>query len=249
MEKNDIHEVLWYGNKAQRRAKRINITASHQYWHPVVVQRWSSLLHRSDSSREEEEGEDAYTEQKCVLVDFNLIHTVRERENKNRHLWSKNKSSPTNDSNNEELPKKQQELYPVTRTHHDVGVPVQKLDAFLQTPEAALHANDPDDLDHGQDERAKGQGPCVVSGHEEGTEANRGNIIRLLEGPVIRGEGPRQGDLAQGRHKVGAPEEEKDVVELEQDEVFVVEGLPTIEGKQTTGLLGILHIVNYDTNV
>lgn len=57
-------------------------------------------------------------------------------------------------------------------------------------------------------------------------------MFRLLEGPVIRGEGPRQSDLAQGRHKVGTPEEEEKVVELEQDKVFVVDCLPTIEGKQ-----------------
>uniref|UniRef100_A0A671XP07 Uncharacterized protein n=1 Tax=Sparus aurata TaxID=8175 RepID=A0A671XP07_SPAAU len=128
------------------------------------------------------------------------------------------------------------------------GISVQKLDTFLQTPEAALHVGHPvlkldlltfqfviqvlqkhpDDLDQRQDQRAKSQGACVVSGQQEETQAN----CELLEGPVIRGESPRQSDLAQGCHKVGAPEEEEDVVELEQDEVLVVEGLPTIEGKQ-----------------
>lgn len=62
------------------------------------------------------------------------------------------------------------------------------------------------------------------------------NIIWLLEGPVIRGKGPRQSDLTQGRHKVGAPEEEEDIVELEQDEVFVVEGLPTVKRKQALSI-------------
>uniref|UniRef100_A0A8C4H1H3 Uncharacterized protein n=1 Tax=Dicentrarchus labrax TaxID=13489 RepID=A0A8C4H1H3_DICLA len=135
------------------------------------------------------------------------------------------------------------------------SISVKELDTFLQTPEAALHAahylvlklnlltfqlvievlqKDPDDLDHRQDQRAKSQGACGnpptdISICEDGEGRD---IFRLLEGPVIRGEGPRQSDLAQGRHKVGAPEEEEHIVELEQDEVFVVEGLPTIEGKQ-----------------
>lgn len=65
-----------------------------------------------------------------------------------------------------------------------------------------------------------------------GEDGIGGNIIRLLESPVIRGKGPRQSDLAQCRHKVGAPEEQEDVVKLEKDEVFVVEGLTAVEGKQ-----------------
>uniref|UniRef100_A0A3B4X2R6 Uncharacterized protein n=1 Tax=Seriola lalandi dorsalis TaxID=1841481 RepID=A0A3B4X2R6_SERLL len=123
----------------------------------------------------------------------------------------------------------------VARTHHDVGIPVKELDTFLQTPEAALHAayrlllmlnhltfqlviqilqNDPDDLNHRQDQRAKSQGACVVSIQKDETRGR--NIIRLLEGPC--------------RHKVGAPEEQEDVVELEEDEIFVVDGLTTVEG-------------------
>ena len=68
---------------------------------------------------------------------------------------------------------------------------------------------------------------------EWGEDGVGGNITRLLEGPVIWSKGPRQSDLAQGRHKVGAPEEQEDVVELEQDEILVVEGLSAVEGKQT----------------
>uniref|UniRef100_A0A8D3DWM0 Uncharacterized protein n=1 Tax=Scophthalmus maximus TaxID=52904 RepID=A0A8D3DWM0_SCOMX len=105
-----------------------------------------------------------------------------------------------------------------TRTHHDVGISVQELDALLQAPEAALHAilqNDPDNLNHRQDEGAESQGAGVVPAQEESETR-----------------GPRQSDLAQGRHKVGAPEEQEDVVELEQDEVLVVDALTSVEGKQ-----------------
>lgn len=58
------------------------------------------------------------------------------------------------------------------------------------------------------------------------------NIFGLFESPIIWGESPRHCDLAQGCHKVGTPEEQENVVELEEDEVFVVEGLPAVEGKQ-----------------
>uniref|UniRef100_A0A7N6FD79 Uncharacterized protein n=1 Tax=Anabas testudineus TaxID=64144 RepID=A0A7N6FD79_ANATE len=111
----------------------------------------------------------------------------------------------------------------VTTTHHDVGISVKELDALLQTPEAALHAvlqDDSDDLNQRQDQRAKSQGTSVVSIQEE---ENRPTGTSH--------KGPCKSDLTQGRNKVGAPEEEEDVIELEQDEVFVVEGLPTVEGK------------------
>ena len=41
-----------------------NVSVAHQYRHPVVVQRWSSVLHRFDPSREEEEGEYACVDKK-----------------------------------------------------------------------------------------------------------------------------------------------------------------------------------------
>lgn len=65
-----------------------------------------------------------------------------------------------------------------------------------------------------------------------GEDGAGGNVFRLFKSPIIGGEGPRHGDLAQGRHEVGTPEEQENVVELEEDEVFVVEGLPAVEGKQ-----------------
>uniref|UniRef100_A0A3B5RBW1 Uncharacterized protein n=1 Tax=Xiphophorus maculatus TaxID=8083 RepID=A0A3B5RBW1_XIPMA len=164
------------------------------------------------------------------------------------------KTSLTHNANNKELPKKQQEVmnflerraigqkYPVAAAHHDVGVPVQEFDTFLQTPEAAPHAGhvfptfqlviqilqeDPDDLDQRQDQGAKSQGACV-----RGEDGISRDIIWLLEGPVIGSKSSRQRHLAQRRHKVCTPEEEEDVVELKQDEVSVVQRLTTVKSKQ-----------------
>lgn len=71
---------------------------------------------------------------------------------------------------------------------------------------------------------------------QRGEDGVGGDVHRLFEGPVVGGEGPRQRDLAQGRDEVGAPEEEEHVVELEEDEVLVVEGLPAVEGKLALGV-------------
>jgi len=75
------------------------------------------------------------------------------------------------------------------------------------------------------------EGPA--QGGEDGVG---GDVVRLLVGPVVRGEGPRQGHLTQGRHEVGAPEEQEDVVELEHDQVLVVDALAAVERKQALGV-------------
>lgn len=62
------------------------------------------------------------------------------------------------------------------------------------------------------------------------------HVIWFDKGPVVWGERPCQGHLSQSRDKVGTPEEEEDVVELQADQVFVVNGLSTIEGKKALGV-------------
>uniref|UniRef100_A0A674CQZ0 Uncharacterized protein n=1 Tax=Salmo trutta TaxID=8032 RepID=A0A674CQZ0_SALTR len=120
------------------------------------------------------------------------------------------------------------------------SVSVEELDKFLQAPEAALQAaeqelgkailehhltfqllvqvlqQNPDDLNQRQDEGAEGQG--ALSLLPEGS-------AKLLEGPVVGCEGP-----------ISTPEEEEHVVELEHDEVFMVVGLASVEGKQALGV-------------
>lgn len=63
----------------------------------------------------------------------------------------------------------------------------------------------------------------------------RRHVIRLLEGPIVGGKGTSQGHLTQCRHKVGTPEEEEQVVELQHDQIFVVRTLAPIKGKQALG--------------
>uniref|UniRef100_A0A8C7M553 Uncharacterized protein n=1 Tax=Oncorhynchus kisutch TaxID=8019 RepID=A0A8C7M553_ONCKI len=142
-------------------------------------------------------------------------------------------------------------------TYHNIGISIDEFDEFLQAPEAALetaqkelcalvlgsfrgeHTN-PDDLDDGEDERAKRQGTCVIP--EQGKDGEGRHVVRLDEGPVVGGKGPSQGHLTQRCHKVGTPEEQEDVVELQANQVLVVDSLSTIEGKQTLGVWALcLH--------
>uniref|UniRef100_A0A3B3D6J8 Uncharacterized protein n=1 Tax=Oryzias melastigma TaxID=30732 RepID=A0A3B3D6J8_ORYME len=206
---------------------------SYQYGHPVVVERRCSLLHSFDSPREEEEREDPCRDETTEQLpkkqaNESMQQTARGTDNPPDHVPHEQEKG---------VPSRRAEVLPID-AHHDVGVPVQELDAFLQTPEAALHAaqqefsklvlstwktilqNDPDDLDQRQDQRAKSQGARVVPTQEDrGEDGVSRDVARLLEGPV-------------GRDEVGAPEEQEEVVELEHDPVPVIDGLAAIEGKQ-----------------
>uniref|UniRef100_A0A3Q2CU93 Uncharacterized protein n=1 Tax=Cyprinodon variegatus TaxID=28743 RepID=A0A3Q2CU93_CYPVA len=173
-----------------------------------VVECWSSVLHSFDPSREEEERENPYTEIKSRNCSLQLWISPE-----CFHLLIK-----TSLTHNEE------EGVSISAAHHDVGIPVQELDTFLQTPEAALHAAQQKFgkliLSTWEDQGSKSQGACVVSTQREGREDGISrNVIWLLEGPVIGS-------------KICTPEEEEDVIELKQDEVSVVQRLTTIKSKQ-----------------
>uniref|UniRef100_A0A671Y8P2 Uncharacterized protein n=1 Tax=Sparus aurata TaxID=8175 RepID=A0A671Y8P2_SPAAU len=123
---------------------------------------------------------------------------------------------------------------------------LEELDEFLKTPEAALQTAQ---QEFGtlilEDKGAKGQSSCMIPKTRfkspEGRKHWEGrHVIWLDKGPVVRGEGPGQGHLSQSRDKVGTPEEEEDVVELQADQVFVVNGLSTVEGKKALRVRALL---------
>uniref|UniRef100_A0A8C8WKM7 Uncharacterized protein n=1 Tax=Panthera leo TaxID=9689 RepID=A0A8C8WKM7_PANLE len=145
-------------------------------------------------------------------------------------------------------------------THHDVGIPVEESDELLQAPEAAFETgheelgkpplvgrtfealiqvfeHHSDDLHNGQNEGAKGQGACVVpEGQGGGREEWEGRqVVWLVQGPVVGGEGPSQRDLAQGQHEVGQPEEHEGIENLQAQQGPVVAGFTAIEGELAVG--------------
>uniref|UniRef100_A0A8B9QLI5 Uncharacterized protein n=1 Tax=Apteryx owenii TaxID=8824 RepID=A0A8B9QLI5_APTOW len=159
----------------------------------------------------------------------------------------------------EGVPGRSAEVGAVDGSYHDICVSVQELDEFFQAPEAALQTaqeelgkliirstfqpvvqvfqSDPDDLDDGEEQGPEGERAGVVPRAAEGREEGEGgHVVGLLEGPVVRREGPRQRDLAQRDHEVGQPEEHEDVVELEDDEVLVVGRLAPVEREEALGV-------------
>lgn len=72
-------------------------------------------------------------------------------------------------------------------------------------------------------------------------EWTRWYILRLPLGPVVTSKCPSQGTLLQGQAEVDQPEEDQQVGQLQQEEVAVVERLPTIEGKQTLRTLTLCY--------
>uniref|UniRef100_A0A671RHD5 Uncharacterized protein n=1 Tax=Sinocyclocheilus anshuiensis TaxID=1608454 RepID=A0A671RHD5_9TELE len=141
-------------------------------------------------------------------------------------------------------------------THHNVGVPVHELDELLQAPEAAFqtaqqelgkfilcscgikrqqkssHTSSQTDYC----EETKRQRACVISVPEgsaqRGTQRESGHVIGFIRSPVVGCKRSCQSHLTQSSDKVCTPEEQEDIVELKEDQVFVIWRFPTIESKQ-----------------
>uniref|UniRef100_A0AAY5F5U8 Uncharacterized protein n=1 Tax=Electrophorus electricus TaxID=8005 RepID=A0AAY5F5U8_ELEEL len=112
--------------------------------------------------------------------------------------------------------------------HHDVSISVEELDEFLQTPET----NDADDLHNSENQSAKRQRAHVIpedllQGREQG--------CGLVEGPVVRGEGPGQCALAQRDDEVHTPQEGEDVVDLQVKEVPLEQAILVILDEHAAG--------------
>uniref|UniRef100_A0A3Q3LZW6 Uncharacterized protein n=1 Tax=Mastacembelus armatus TaxID=205130 RepID=A0A3Q3LZW6_9TELE len=217
-----------------------------------VVEVGGRVLKGLHPPREEEEGEDP-----CGSKDHSDLQCWRFAQEQEEICDFVQHSHPGFKHNHQEegVSGRGAEVLTVNR------VPVEELDELLQAPEAALQTaqqelcklilgdcerqrdrqvsehEDPDDLDDGEDE---GMHPIVLHTPERPPQGRKhregGHVIWFDKGPVVGGEGPGQGHLSQSRDEVGTPEEEEDVVELQADQVFVVNCLSSVKGKQALGV-------------
>jgi len=70
---------------------------------------------------------------------------------------------------------------------------------------------------------------------EARAQGKRGDVVRLGEGPVVGGEGPRQRALPQGDDEVDAPEERHGVVDLQVEEVPLEQTLVVVLDEDAAG--------------
>uniref|UniRef100_A0A8C4H5R5 Uncharacterized protein n=1 Tax=Dicentrarchus labrax TaxID=13489 RepID=A0A8C4H5R5_DICLA len=205
-----------------------------------VVEIGSCILKGLHSPREEEKGEDPWIKE-------NHLSFAKKETFKSyiKNFCSKSHNCKHHVHSPDHVPHEEEEgisgrgakVFAINR------ISVYELDKFLQTPEAALQTAQqelgtlilgsyvlaPPPHTHTPERSPKGRK------HWEGR-----HVIRFDEGPVVRGKSPGQGHLSQSRDEVGTPEEEEDVVELQGDQVFVVNGLSTVEGKKALGVRALL---------
>uniref|UniRef100_A0A3B4YFI3 Uncharacterized protein n=1 Tax=Seriola lalandi dorsalis TaxID=1841481 RepID=A0A3B4YFI3_SERLL len=132
----------------------------------------------------------------------------------------------THKPNDEQFAQKQEEICHFIQ---DEGIS----EAALQTLVVQILQQNPDDLNYGEDEGAERQTSGMIP--ETRHERSR-HVIWLDKGPVVRSKGPGQSHLSQTDDKVGTPEKEEDVVELQADQVFVVNRLSSVEGEKALGV-------------
>uniref|UniRef100_A0A9J8C2F5 Uncharacterized protein n=1 Tax=Cyprinus carpio carpio TaxID=630221 RepID=A0A9J8C2F5_CYPCA len=157
--------------------------------------------------------------------------------------------------------------------YHDVSVPVDELDEFLQTPEAAFEAahdeaskrssltfelvvqilqNDPDHL-HQRENQSLICLACCASrvlpqrSHEGLDQRECWDICRFAEGPVIRAECSGECAVTQSDDEVHAPQERKHVIDLQVKEVPLEQTLRVIvnEDAARRRTRGILRTVEH----
>uniref|UniRef100_A0A8C5C8W8 Uncharacterized protein n=1 Tax=Gadus morhua TaxID=8049 RepID=A0A8C5C8W8_GADMO len=170
-----------------------------------------------------------------------------QEEQEVRHLVQNR--HPAEDTTEEEAersqtPRGQKKSVPLLH-YHDVRVPVHKLDEALQAPKAAFQTSCCTFKFMQEATCSIFVRACVCvwaraspDGPAEGGEEREGrDVLGLLQGPVVGGEGPGQRALAQGDGEVDQPQEQEEVAELQQQDVAVVQALPPVEGERTLGAL------------
>uniref|UniRef100_A0A674MEP6 Uncharacterized protein n=1 Tax=Takifugu rubripes TaxID=31033 RepID=A0A674MEP6_TAKRU len=121
-----------------------------------------------------------------------------------------------------------------------LGRGAEVLSVYLfQAPEAAFEAAESAGL-FLQDQGTKSKRTSVVTWRsafipygsaKRGVERAGGDVVWLLQGPVIGSKGPSQGALAQRDGKVDQPEKHKQVAEMEHQDIAMVNALPPVEGE------------------
>uniref|UniRef100_A0A8C9V6K7 Uncharacterized protein n=1 Tax=Scleropages formosus TaxID=113540 RepID=A0A8C9V6K7_SCLFO len=123
--------------------------------------------------------------------------------------------------------------------HHNVGIPVQKLDEFIQSPEAAFEAapNEPRKGVLWSWGSSKGQGAHMVPDVNRKGLGQRecGDVGRLAECPVVRGEGTGQRALAQRDYKVYTPKEGQHIINLKIEQVLLEKAFFIISDEDAPG--------------
>uniref|UniRef100_A0A2K5JEL9 Uncharacterized protein n=1 Tax=Colobus angolensis palliatus TaxID=336983 RepID=A0A2K5JEL9_COLAP len=203
-----------------------------------IIEGWCCILHDPDTVGEEEE-----KARWAALTHTANDQKFAQQEEEVSNFVQDSHSAGDSEGQEEGIPGRGAEIGAVD------SIPIEEFDELLQAPEAAFetghealgklpwvggtfqpliqvleyHTND---LHNGQDERAKGQGACVVPRPAKGREEREGRqVVRLAQGPVVGGKGPGQCDLTQSQHEVGQPEEHEGIKDLQAQQGPVVAGL------------------------
>uniref|UniRef100_A0A2K6TUU2 Uncharacterized protein n=1 Tax=Saimiri boliviensis boliviensis TaxID=39432 RepID=A0A2K6TUU2_SAIBB len=215
-----------------------------------IIEGWCCILHDPNTVSEEEESQDPWKKERKKFA---------QQKEEVGNFVEDSHSVEDSEGQKEGIPGRGAEIGAVDGNLED-SIPVEEFDELLQAPEAAFETghevlgkppwvcrtfqpliqvleDHSDDLHNGQDERAKGQGACVVPRPTKGREERKGRqVVWLAQGPVVGGKGPGQRDLAQRQHKVGQPEEHEGIEDLQAQQGPVVARLTTVEGELAAGI-------------
>uniref|UniRef100_A0A2I3TPZ0 Uncharacterized protein n=2 Tax=Pan TaxID=9596 RepID=A0A2I3TPZ0_PANTR len=218
-----------------------------------IIEGWCCILHDPDTVGEEEE-----KARWAALTHTTNDQKFAQQEEEVSNFIQDSHSAGDSEGQEEGIPGRGAEIGAVDGNLEE-SIPIEEFDELLQAPEAAFETGHEalgklpliqvleyhtDDLHNGQDERAKGQGACVVPRPAKGREEREGRqVVRLAQGPVVGGKGPGQRDLAQRQHEVGQPEEHEGIEDLQAQQGPVVARLTTVEGELATGIGALAGLI------